>query len=131
MMKNITEKSEGVTETEIFFSAKDGFPLSGRLVVPDRPRIGVLLSPGVGFSKEFYLRFARFGAQHGAACLLFDYRGVGSSAPKELKSFKMDFSDWGRLDMPAALDRLNTEFPTIPLVHVGHSIGGNFLGFMP
>ncbi len=120
-----------MTESEITFPAADGFPLSGRLLVPDRPRAAALISPGTGFPKEFYLNFARAGAERGAACLVFDFRGLAGSAPKDLRSFVMDCPDWGRLDMPAALERLAEAAPGVPVVHVGHSVGGHVVGFMP
>jgi len=40
-------------------------------------------------------------------------------------------SDWGVLDMPAALAWLAERFPRLPLVTVGHSVGGQLIGCMP
>lgn len=130
-MTDATEPAKKPTETEITFTAADGFPLAGRLLLPDQPRAAVLFSPATGSPKEFYLHFARAGAERGAACLLYDYRGVAGSAPKDLRSFQMDCPDWGRLDMAAALERLIEAAPGVPVVHVGTSLGGHMVGFMP
>ena len=119
-----------ITETEVMFSAADGYALAGRLLLPDRPKAAVLISSATGFPKEFYLHFARYGAEQGAACFVYDYRGVAASAPKDLKNFRMDFPDWGRLDMPAALDRLIAAAPGVPIMHIGTSAGGHVAGFM-
>jgi len=40
-------------------------------------------------------------------------------------------SEWGRLDMPAALEWLAREFPQLPLMTLGHSVGGQLIGCMP
>lgn len=37
-------------------------------------------------------------------------------------------SDWGRLDIPAAL---GARFPDLPLVGLGHGVGGQLIGCMP
>ena len=111
--------------------AADGYPLSMRLVSAARPRIAVLVSSGTGFPKGFYERFARYLAGRGAAVLTYDFRGIAGSRPDELKGSTIDYLDWGRLDMPAAMDALIEAAPGLRVVHVGHSVGGHFLGFMP
>lgn len=111
--------------------AADGYPLSMRLISAAEPRVAVLVSSGTGFPKGFYERFARHLAGQGAAVLTYDFRGVAGSRPDDLKAMTMDYPDWGRLDMPAALDALIEAAPGRRVVHVGHSVGGHFLGFMP
>lgn len=120
-----------IDETGITFPAADGFPLAGTLLLPDQRRAAALISSATGYPGDFYLPFARYGAARGAACLLYDYRGVAASAPKNLKTFKMDCPDWGRLDMAAALDRLTAAAPGVPVIHIANSIGGHLAGFMP
>ena len=110
--------------------AADGYPLSMRLVSAAEPRMAVLVSSGTGFPKGFYERFARHLAERGAAVLTYDFRGIAGSRPDDLKAMAMDYPDWGRLDMPAALDALIEAAPGLRVVHVGHSVGGHFLGFM-
>ena len=111
--------------------AVDGYPLSMRLVSAAEPRLAVLVSSGTGFPKGFYERFARYLAERGAAVLTYDFRGIAGSRPDDLAAMAMDYPDWGRLDMPAALDALIEAAPGLRVVHVGHSVGGHFLGFMP
>lgn len=111
--------------------AADGYPLSMRLVAPPDPVAAVMVSSGTGFPKGFYDRFARHLAGRGAAVLTYDFRGVAGSRPDDLAAMRMDYPDWGRLDMPAALGVLREAAPGLPLLHVGHSVGGHFPGFMP
>ena len=111
--------------------APDGYPLSMRLISAPEPTIAILVSSGTGFPKGFYDRFARHLAGRGAVVLTYDYRGIAGSRPADLAALRMDYPDWGRLDMPAALNALIEAAPGLPVVHVGHSVGGHFLGFMP
>src|SRR5690606_14362460 len=116
---------------DLTVAAADGYPLSMRLVAAPRPTVAVLVSSGTGFPKGFYDRFARHLAARGAAVLTCDFRGIAGSRPDDLAAMRMDYTDWGRLDMPAALDALIALAPGLTVVHVGHSVGGHFLGFMP
>jgi predicted alpha/beta hydrolase len=127
----MTDDENEIEETEVRFPTSDGFMLAGRLLCPRHPVSAVLISSATGFPKDFYLPFVRFGAAKGSACLLYDYRGVGASAPEDLKSFKMDFPDWGRLDMAAALDCLSAAAPGAPVAHIANSAGGHLIGFAP
>jgi predicted alpha/beta hydrolase len=118
-------------ETKVTIAASDGYSLAGILLLPQSPKVLCLVSSATGLAKELYLNFARFAAERGVACLLFDFRGTGGSAPKDFRSFKMDYTDWGRLDMVAALDFLIDQAGSdIPVVHLGNSVGGHMVGFM-
>jgi predicted alpha/beta hydrolase len=112
------------------FRARDGYALSGILVAPPDPRAAMLVSPGTGFPKEFYLKFAQYAASRGYAVLAYDYRGMGGSAPESLRGFPAKMSDWGRLDMPAALDAVAEAAPGTPITIVGHSAGAQLVGLM-
>lgn len=116
---------------DLIVPAADGFPLSMRLYRPAAPVFALLVSSGTSFPKGFYDRFARHAAGRGAVVLTYDFRGIAGSRPSDLAAMAMDYPDWGRLDMPAALDALRDAAPRLPVVHVGHSVGGHFVGFMP
>jgi predicted alpha/beta hydrolase len=121
-----------VRTEELTFTAADGYRLSGTLFAPERPRYGGLVSSGTGFPRTAYRRFAQAWAeQRGAAVLVFDYRGIAGSAPPDLRGSPIEYTNWGRLDMPAAVETLAKEVGELPLVHAAHSVGGHFLGFMP
>ena len=117
-----------IREDEIRFPARDGYSLSGRIIVPDAPRAAVLISSGTGFPKGYYRRIALAGAERGYASLIYDYRGISGSAPDRLRGFRADILDWGRLDFPAALDRAAELVPDRPLFTLGHSVGGHLVG---
>jgi predicted alpha/beta hydrolase len=94
-------------------------PLRGRIVV----------GSATGVPQGFYRRFARFAQAHGYETLTLDYRGIGLSAPATLAGYHVDYLDWGRLDLAAAVDACADD--GVPLFLVGHSYGGHALGLLP
>lgn len=117
-----------IHESEFELPARDGYPLSAKVFLPEAPKAAVLISSGTGFPKELYARFARYGAEREYATLIYDYRGIAGSAPEEMDGFDADILDWGRQDLPAALDAAAGFAPGKPLFTLGHSVGGHLLG---
>ena len=110
--------------------AADGYPLSAYLY----PALGevkgqLLIAGATAVGQQFYRRFAEYASQQGFNVMTLDYRGVGQSAPKQLKGFQMAFEDWGELDLAAAVDFMHRE--DLPLFLVGHSYGGHAFGLLP
>jgi predicted alpha/beta hydrolase len=112
------------------FRARDGRTLTGVLLPAEQPRGTLILNSATGFLHEFYLKFGRYCSTRGYHTLLYDYRGMGASALSPLAVETACMSDWGRLDMPAALEWLATRFPALPLFTLGHSVGGQLIGAM-
>ncbi len=80
----------------------------------------------------FYQRFAKHANAAGYAVTTLDYRGIGKSAPKSLKGFKMDYLDWARQDLVAVLNEVHTKKANHkPIYMIGHSYGGHAFGLMP
>ncbi|MEL6675020.1 MAG: alpha/beta fold hydrolase [Bacteroidota bacterium] len=110
-------------------SARDGYPLSAlHLPAHGNPRGAIVFGSGTGFKKEFYLKFSTYLAQQGYGVLLFDYRGVAGSAPAKLKGFYARQFQWGQEDLGAAWDWMIQQYPTVPHIHMGHSMGGMISG---
>lgn len=113
----------------VAFKARDAYPLSGHTPGSKvRAQFCILLSSGTGFPRKIYRRAAEHLAPRGAVVLTYDCRGIGGSTSKDLAALEMDHSDWGRLDMPAALDTLRNAAPDLPVGHIAHSVGGAFRG---
>ncbi len=111
--------------------ARDGRALAGLLIEAARPKGALVVNGATGFLREFYLKFALYSAARGYHTLIYDYRGMGASARAPLRNERARMSDWGRLDMPAALERLAAHCPALPLFTLGHSVGGQLIGAMP
>jgi predicted alpha/beta hydrolase len=111
-------------------SAADGYPITAIRYPTRAPACAhVVIAGGVGVPQRFYRRFAEYAASIGYTTMTFDYRGIGLSAPTTLEGFEMDYFDWGRLDLAAAVDAMSAS--SLPLYIVGHSFGGHTFGLLP
>jgi predicted alpha/beta hydrolase len=103
-----------------------------------RRRGAVVINAATGFPQTFYFKLAGYLAERGYDALVYDYRGMGlsgpggtsPSAPADLARETVRMSDWGLLDMPAALDAAAARAQGLPVVTLGHSIGGQLLGLL-
>jgi predicted alpha/beta hydrolase len=92
----------------------------------------IFLVGATGVPQGFYQRFAHHANAQGFAVTTFDYRGLGASAPKKLRGFRMNYLDWGRQDAAAVLDHItNTLAQGKPIYMVGHSYAAHGFGLMP
>ena len=89
----------------------------------------LVVGGATGVPQGFYRRFAQHAAAQGFTVLTLDYRGIGLSRPQRLRGFEMDYLDWARLDLAAAVDAVPDD--GLPLVMVGHSYGGHAFGLLP
>ncbi len=119
------------TPQPLTLEASDGRALGALLLEPRAARGALCINGATGFRREFYLKFAAYCAGRGYCTLVYDYRGIGVSARAPLRSETARMSEWGRLDMPAALATLAQRYPQLPLVTLGHSVGGQLIGCMP
>lgn len=119
-----------MTPAPVDLRARDGRVLAGHwFTAPDRRGV-VVISSATAFPQAFYFKFAQYLAERGYDTLIYDYRGIGFSAPKDLATETARMSDWGLLDMPAALDAAAERAQGLPVVTFGHSVGGQFLGLL-
>ncbi|MFN9746802.1 MAG: alpha/beta fold hydrolase [Betaproteobacteria bacterium] len=120
----------GPAAESLALRAADGYVLAARRY-PARgmARSHVVVAGATGVPQGFYRRFAEHAAAQGADVLTLDYRGVGLSRPASLRGFEMDYLDWARLDLAAAVDAVPEDGR--PLLMVGHSYGGHAFGLLP
>ncbi len=115
----------------VSFAARDGRTLAGLLTSPAAAaRAALVINSATGYLQEFYGKFAGYAAARGYHVLTYDYRGIGASRHGPPAAERARMSDWGRLDMPAALAWLAARFPALPVLTVGHSVGGQLVGAM-
>lgn len=96
-------------------------------------KTSILLAPATGIKRQFYQAFASYLAQHGYGVITFDNEGIGDSkqSSSSLKDSDASLITWGRADMTAVLERLESEFPNANYHLIGHSAGGQLFGLMP
>ena len=114
----------------VTLTAADGFQLgAARYEAVGERRGSIVIAGATAVPQGFYRRFADHAARRGFTVLTFDYRGSGRSRPADLRGFRMDFRDWGRLDLAAAVDSMAAEGGPVHLI--GHSYGGHAIGLLP
>jgi predicted alpha/beta hydrolase len=119
-----------VTPEPFALRAPDGRELSAHWFAAARRHGVIVLNGATGFPQTFYFKLAMYVAERGYDVLVYDYRGMGLSAPNDLASETTRMSDWGLLDMRAALDAAAQRAQGLPVATLGHSIGGQFLGLL-
>jgi predicted alpha/beta hydrolase len=116
----------------IRITAADGRAIAATSFAPERePRAVVVINAATAVKRRYYDRFAQYLASHGFAVVTYDYRGIGESRPPRLRGFRATMAEWGELDQPAVVAHAAAWQPDIPLLLVGHSVGGQIFGLLP
>jgi predicted alpha/beta hydrolase len=119
-----------VNASQITLTTADGYRLGAHHYSgPFVAHAHLVVAGATAVPQRFYRRFAEFAARAGFDTITFDYRGIGESAPPSLRGFRMDYLDWARLDLTAAIDAVPDDGK--PLFAVGHSYGGVAFPFTP
>ena len=117
----------------IRIATANGLELGARLFcAPQAQAQGlVLIHPATAVTQGFYEAFARYLCGLGLHVLTYDYRGTGQSRPRTLRGFEVTMSDWMLEDVGAVTRWAAARFPDLPLLAVGHSVGGHAIGLSP
>jgi predicted alpha/beta hydrolase len=112
--------------------ASDGHPLAiTRFPATGTAWAALLIAGAMGVRQDFYAPLARYFAANGVHVLTFDYRGMGFSRNGSLSGFEADVTTWADRDFNAMIAEAQAMAPSLPLVLVGHSLGGQLLGVLP
>jgi predicted alpha/beta hydrolase len=105
----------------------NGASLGATLFPASEPKAVVLIHPATAVTQPFYEAFARYLAGIGLMALTWDYRGTGASRGPSLRGETVTMADWMLEDVPAVTRWAAEHFPGLPLLAVGHSVGGHAL----
>jgi predicted alpha/beta hydrolase len=110
----------------------DGSQVVAKVFLPAvTPRASIVVSAAMGVPQRFYADFAKWLAAQGFAAMTFDYRGIGISAPRSLRTSKATISKWASEDCAAMIDAAKVRVPNAPLFWLGHSLGAQLVGMIP
>jgi predicted alpha/beta hydrolase len=90
----------------------------------------ILLCPGLGIPKEFYVSYCKYLQEQNYDVLIFDYRGLGEAHLKD-QTGRINLIEWAIQDIPACINYLRERHPDKKLFFFGHSIGGQIAGLVP
>jgi predicted alpha/beta hydrolase len=110
--------------------APDDRKLAANWFAAPRRHAVIVMNGATGFPQSFYFKLAQYAAGRGYDVLVYDYRGIGLSAPSDLAAETARMSEWGLLDMRSALDAGAERAQGLPVATLGHSVGGQFLGLL-
>ena len=113
----------------------DGHTLAARCYRPADASVAlqrvVIIGPALGVPQSFYERYARWLSAHGCVVYTVDWRGMGASAPADLRRYRAKLIDWPVHDAPAIMRCAVSRHPDLPISWFGHSMGGILYGLMP
>jgi predicted alpha/beta hydrolase len=129
-LASTTSSASPVRAETVRLVAADGYPIMATLY-PGSPvgKARLLVAGATGVPQAFYRRFAEHASAKGFTTMTLDYRGIGLSRPASLRGFRMDYRDWARLDLAAAVEALHDRDQALYMV--GHSYGGHAFGLLP
>ena len=107
--------------------ALDGHPLVASHYRADSEQF-IVMAGATAVPRGFYKRFAEFAQSRGVNVITTDYRGSGESKRGSLKGFAMEYADWSRYDLAAAVAYAAARGK---VWLVGHSLGGHAIGQLP
>ena len=106
----------------------DGRELAAHWIPAAQRRAVLVVNPATGFPQTFYFRLASYAAERGYDALVYDYRGMGASAPARLAEETCRMSDWGLFDMRTALAEAAARAPDFRWRRWATASAGNFSG---
>ena len=99
------------------------FQVPVKLFRPAAARAVAVLVPAMGTKAGFYQPFAEEMAGHDIAVLLAEIPGTGESRPRPSRALDYGYRDLVERYIPGLVDLARSEFPDVPLVLIGHSLG--------
>lgn len=112
--------------------ADGGERVAGRWFLPDGAPVGVVaIAPAMAMPMRFYRHLAAWLADRGLAVLTFSYRGSEPALYGPMRDSAVTALDWYHDAVVAAAHaRARADAAGVPFTWVGHSFGGQSLGFL-
>jgi len=91
----------------------------------DKPaRSVVVVLPAMAVPAAYYLQLAHALNNEGIDCVLADWRGHGSSKQRASRKHNYDYHTLVNTDIHAVINWTRQRYPQLPLITLGHSLGG-------
>lgn len=101
-------------------------PVGWYAAAGDSARANIVLMAALGVAAGFYRKFAADLAGRGFNVALMEQRGHGDSTLRPSRRRNWGFAEVLNEDLPATLERVRERAPRLPLLLMGHSLGGHY-----
>lgn len=109
---------------------KDNIKLSATLYQPQgQVKAGIIINSATAVKQSYYANFAQYLSQQGFLVVTYDYRGIGLSKLGEGLDNVFTMQQWGEYDLAAVIDWSTEQYPQLKWHCLGHSVGGQIIGF--
>lgn len=116
---------------DLTIPARDAYSLAAtQFTAPVSNKGVVIINSAMATPRHFYRHLAKALANAGFTTLTWDYRGIGDSAPKNLRGFDAPMRDWVLKDMTGVVDWARQALSPERLFLFGHSAGGQLAGLL-
>lgn len=111
-------------------TTSDGIELSALVYEPtSRPELDLLALPGIGVPQRVFRHLGAWLGERGVRMTTIDYRGMGTSPRDRAAIASASLTTWATIDAVAALRFAESLADGGPVALLGHSFGGQALGF--
>ncbi|GAA4114831.1 alpha/beta fold hydrolase [Aquimarina addita] len=114
----------------LHIQSTDGYPISIHEFEPSLSnKKTIVFAPAIAVPQKFYFKMASYLSERGCHVFTFDYRGIGTSTSQNIRLLKKHgFFSWAE-DFKSVSKFVYQKFPDNKQYMIGHSYGGNSLGF--
>jgi predicted alpha/beta hydrolase len=114
---------------QLKINTKLGHKIAITYFTPKKPKGIIVIASATGVKQKYYQNFAMYLQANNYIVYTFDYNGIGLSNSQNIKEIKTNASNWGNNDLEAVLNYALTKSLDLKLNIIGHSIGGQLIGF--
>lgn len=129
-MSNATASLNAGAPRPAAIATDDGIELSALVYEPtSQPKLDLLALPGIGVPQRVFRHLGAWLRERGVRVTTVDYRGMGSSPRDRATLASASLTTWATSDAVAALRFTERLANGGDVVLLGHSFGGQVLGF--
>ena len=115
---------------KIEFESENQAKLIGYYHKVDDPKATIIINPATAIKIDYYKHIITHLNNENFNVFIWNYSCFGESRTQTLAGNNLKYSDLGRYEIPAALQRVRELAPDLPLYCIGHSVGAQQMGFV-
>lgn len=110
---------------------ENGNPINSCIFHPSGEANAVIvICNAIGIHQNYYRKFAEWLCDNDFIVITFDFTGTGQHGRNEIRNADIDLMTWVNHDCKAAIDLAIEAANGKPIYWIGHSFGGQILGYI-